>query len=367
MSGGLEPVGSGAYLQVGDPRRPLVWLAVRRTFLLALVFSLSTGPVKQLGLYHHAPWTNDPYDTVVSFSMVFVPFVSVLGLARVWLCRTTEALPLERVRDVLHACVVVIVCVLATSGTEWAAVAAGANRRHWNAATWLQLALLAVVTLAAVPAVLDLRRARLPRDLGGTSRGVDWLADVPVLARRLSRWLGPLSEPWLEVVDWGERHVVPPVRRHPLWTAGLACAAFGAALGGNQAIQERYDVASTVLVVVLIACGTFLFLVTAGPFLGLVRAPVRLLGARRRAVDALATTIVVGLVAFAFRYHLWWLVDTTNERAGTRQLVLLLLSVGIPSFVVALAAETVLGLHSDDDDREGGTPPRGLSPGAPPR
>lgn len=366
VSGVLEPVGSGAYLQVGDPRRPLVWLAVRRTFLLALVFSLSTGPVKQLSLYHHAPWTNDPYDTVVSFSMLFVPFVAVLGLARVWLCRTSEALPLDRLRDVLHACVVVLVCVIATSATEWAAVAAGANHAHWNAATWLQLALLTVVTIAAVPAVIDLRRARLPRPPSGASRSVDWLADAPVLARRLSRWLGPLSGPWLEVVDWGERHMVPRVRRHPLWTAGVACAVFGTVLGGNQATQEHYDLANAVLVVVLIACGTFLFLVTAGPFLGLVRAPVRLLGARRRAVDALATTIVVGFVAFAFRYHLWWLVDSTNDRAGTRQLVELLLSVGIPSFVVALAAETVLGLHSGDDQRQRGAR-RGLSPGAPPR
>ncbi len=350
MNGGLEPVGAGPYLHVGDPRRTLVWLAVRRTFLLALVFSLSTGPVKQLApLYHHAPWENDPYDTVVSFTMLFVPFVAVLGLARVWLCRTNEALPLARVRDVLHACVVVIVCVLFTSATEWAAVAAEANRRHWNAATWLQLALLTVVTVAAVPAVVDLRRARLPRPSRGPSRPpIDFLGDAPVLARRLSRWLGPLAEPWIRLVDDVEHRAVPVVRRHPLWTAGVACAAFGGALGGNQAIQEHYDVASTVLVVVLIACGTFLFLVTAGPFLGLVRAPVRLLGARRRAVDALAATIVVGLVAFAFRYHLWWLVDSTNAQAGTRQLVLLLLSVAAPSFLVALVAETLLGLHSEE-------------------
>jgi hypothetical protein len=34
-------------------------------------------PTKQLpAIYDHAPWMNDPYDTVYSFAMFFVPLVA---------------------------------------------------------------------------------------------------------------------------------------------------------------------------------------------------------------------------------------------------------------------------------------------------
>lgn len=342
----LGPAGAAACLRVGDPRRPLLWLAVRRTFLLALVFSLSTGAAKQLpAIYHHAPWMAEPYDGVVSFSMLFVPVVTLAGIARIWLCRPHEELPLERVRDVFRACDLVIVAVVTTSAMQWAAVAAHANSGHWNAATWLQIGMLTVVSLAAVPATVDLTRMRLPRPAVVAPVPLDSLSDLHVLARRACARLGPAAGASLRTVDWVESRALPHVRRHPLWASGIVCAALGIALGSNQAIQQAYDPASAALVVALIGCGSFLLLVTAGAFLGLVRAPVRLVGLRRRSVDAFVVTIFCGLVAFALRYHLWWLVNTTSARAGDRQLSLLLTGVAIPTFLLALGLETALGLH----------------------
>ena len=126
----------------------------------AAVFSVLTGPVKQIAaLYDHAPWLNDPFDTVVSFAMFFVPLVAACCLARVPLCRRSEELPLVRVRDLLRGCRVVLGAVAITLLTEWVSAAIGANRAQWNGATWLQVSLLALMTVLTVRALVDLRRA----------------------------------------------------------------------------------------------------------------------------------------------------------------------------------------------------------------
>ena len=103
-------------MAVGDPTRPAIRRAVFRSMVTAAVFFLLTGPVKQIKpLYNHAPWLNDPFDTVVSFMMFFVPFVTFLCAVRVWLCRTHEPLPLGRVRDILRACRVVLAAIAITA------------------------------------------------------------------------------------------------------------------------------------------------------------------------------------------------------------------------------------------------------------
>jgi hypothetical protein len=70
----LRTVTDLAALAVGDPRRPAIRRAVFGTLWSAAVFFLFTVPVKQIKpLYGHAPWQNDPYDTLYSFAMFFVP------------------------------------------------------------------------------------------------------------------------------------------------------------------------------------------------------------------------------------------------------------------------------------------------------
>ena len=135
------------------------------------------------------------------------------------------------------------------------------------------------------------------------------------------------------------------VRRHPLWAAGFAAAAFGLAAGARQGTAEGYAAPVTLTVICLLSCGTFALLVGAGSYLGLVRSSTHLLGMRRSAVDAGVLTCVGVLVAFAFRYHLWWIVGSRNAVAGLSQLLALLGISALSVFAVVFALETLLRIH----------------------
>ncbi len=180
-------------LAVGDPGRPAIGRAVFDTLLVAAVFSVLTGPFKQIAaLYDHAPWLNDPFDTVVSFAMFFVPLIAACCMARL-VVPALRPLPFARVRDLLRGCRVVLGAAAITLLTEWASIAIGANRAQWNRATWLQVALLALMTALAVRAIIDLRRVPA---LSGPKRAdarpaADLLTDVVTIAMLQSHWLGP--------------------------------------------------------------------------------------------------------------------------------------------------------------------------------
>ncbi|MGH3286510.1 MAG: hypothetical protein ACRDPD_17830 [Streptosporangiaceae bacterium] len=91
--------------------------------------------------------------------MFFVLLLALGCAARVLLCRRFEPLPATRLADLLRGSRVLPAAVAITSVSEWIAVAAGANRAHWNGATWLQVALLAVVSALGVRAGLAQHRA----------------------------------------------------------------------------------------------------------------------------------------------------------------------------------------------------------------
>ena len=80
------------------------WIAIDCAFtvLMALVHELK--PV-----YEHAPWLNDPYDTLYSFAMFLVPLATAFFLVQVSLCRKAEVLPAERARSVLRGCRVAVI------------------------------------------------------------------------------------------------------------------------------------------------------------------------------------------------------------------------------------------------------------------
>jgi hypothetical protein len=66
----------------------------------------------------------------------------------------------------------------------------------WNTATWVQIGLLAVLTLTSVGMILELRRLGLPGHPAGTDdTGTDWLADSVLCARKQSRLPGPARRP----------------------------------------------------------------------------------------------------------------------------------------------------------------------------
>jgi hypothetical protein len=337
------------FMAVGDPRRSIIRRAVFGTLIAAATFFALTGPVKEFKpLYNHAPWLNDPFDTVVSFMMFFVPFVTASCLVRLWLCRRFEPLSIARVRDLLRGCRVVLMGIAFTLVTEWIGFVIGGNRSQWDGATWLQIGFLVLMTTVSAKVAVDLHRCSVPQipRANVTAGAPDWLSDALAVAERQSQLLGPLQGPAGRALIWINRRPLTAVRRHPLWSAAVACCIFGLAAGVNQAVREGYDGPSMVTLISLLSCGTFGLVVGTGSYLGLVRSDVHLWGAKRRAVDAGVSTCLGALVAFAFRYHLWWIVGSNNAAAGVPQLLFLLGMVALLIFASVFVVESLLGSHA---------------------
>jgi hypothetical protein len=337
------------YLPVGSPARRAIRRAVLGALLAGLAFSCLTGPLKQLKpLYAHAPWLNDPFDLVVSFAMVFAPLATAYCLVRLPLCRRYQPLPLGRVRGLLRGCQVVLAVTAVTLLSEWVSVAMGANRPQWNAATWLQVALLVLLTAMTGGAAAGLLRVRawLRPVRTAAGPGPDWLADLVVIAARLSRGLGPLRRPALSALARTDRHLLSAVRRHPVWSAAAAAAAFGLVVGGNQAIRESYLASAAGLAIFLLGCGMFAFLVAAGSYLELVHSRAPMNRVRRRALDASVLACFGMLTALAFRNSLWWMVGSHAATAGIAQAYALLGLAALAVFAAVFVVESMLGSHA---------------------
>lgn len=347
VTGRRSPEAASA-LSVGDTRRPAMGRALVSALLIAAVFSAATGPVKQIpALYDHAPWVNDPFDTVISFAMFFVPLLAAYCLTRMPLCRRSEPLPRSRVTDLMRGCRLMLGVVAATLLTEWVSVATGANRSQWNGATWLQVGLLAAMTVLAGRAVVDLYRVPA---LGRPARAdapptVDWLTDVVAVAALVSHWLGPLHRPALVALNWADRRLVTVVRCHPLWAAAITAAVFGAGVGGLQAAHEGYIALAALLTISLLGCGMFAFLVAAGSYIGLVRSNRELVGRSRHMLVAATATSLGLLVVLAFRNSLWWLVGSNAAAAGISQTYALLGLAALAIFAAVLTLETLRHHH----------------------
>jgi hypothetical protein len=79
-----------------------------------------------------------------------------------------------------------LAAVAVTAVSEWIAVAAGANRAQWNGATWLQVALLAMVSGLGARAALAQVRAAYP-GRREPAAGADSSCG-PVKGRRKRNW-----------------------------------------------------------------------------------------------------------------------------------------------------------------------------------
>jgi hypothetical protein len=69
-----------------------------------------------------SPWQDDPYDTVVTFTMFSVPLLGAITALRALLCRRGEPLPLYRIHQLLRAALVntlLVAVTLATTGPRW--------------------------------------------------------------------------------------------------------------------------------------------------------------------------------------------------------------------------------------------------------
>ena len=347
------PSPASALIPVGDPWRASLRVPVFGTLLLALAFFLYAAPVKETPfLFHHAPWTNDPYDTAISFMMFFVPLIAILCAPRVLLCRRAEPLPTARIHDVLRGCRVILAGITLTLAAEWVSVFVRDSSVQWNGATWLQIGMLVVMSALDAGAVLAVGRAGLPRQGGERAMRTDpdWLGDLLRFVDTWSRRLGPAGRPALWASGVADRHVLSRIRRHPLWTTFGLCAVFGTAVGVNQGIREGYSGPITVVVALLLAVGMYGLVVAAGHYMGIVRSSTPWHGPARRLIDAAVITSVGLLVVLALRNGLWWLVGSNSTAAGLPHLVALLAISALVIFVTAYAAETALLLHSAPRD-----------------
>jgi hypothetical protein len=346
-------------IPVGVPWRLALRRPVFGTLLLAGCFFLCTAPVKETPvLFNHAPWLNDPFDTVISFMMFLVPLIAVLCVPRILLCRRSQPLPAARIADVLRGCRVVLAGISVTLLAEWISVAIRDNRAQWNQATGLQIGLLVLMTTADAAIIQQLHRVRLPLATGHgaapqpgarqeSQLSPDWLTDFFLFADEHSRLLGPARRPACRLLSWGQHRLAGVIRRHPVWTALAACTAFGAGVGITQGIREGYYLPVTAVAVALLTAGMFGLLTATGSYLGLVRGNSPLSGRRRQLAEAAVITCIGVLIPFALRYHLWWLVGSDNTAAGLSQLLQLLVITAVAIFSTAYLCGSLWRMHRD--------------------
>lgn len=354
MTGENPGIAAADVLAPLDPRRDVIRHAVLATVLAAATFCVFTATKEVKPLYVHAPWENDPFDTVVSFAMFFVPLLTAACLVRVSLCRRSESLPLTRVNDVLRGCRVAVATMTITLLVCWFGVACGANR-PWDSDSAGLVVLLAIATAAAMVALVALRQdpALEPPSCTTNVAQSDWLSDIIMVARRQARWLGPVQAPAQLGVAWIEQRGVSQVCRHPLLTAAAAAATFGVVVLGYQSLREGYLPSVALLAIGLAACGMFAFLVMAGSYLGIARSATPLLGVRRRAVDASVCACAAAVFAFALRDSLWGIVGSNQAQAGPSQLAVLVAGTAGAGFVVLFATESLLRSHAPTPHQRG--------------
>jgi hypothetical protein len=335
-------------MPVGALRRPLIGRVAFGTLLASAIFFVFTATKQISSVYVHAPWVDDPYDTVFSFTMFFVPLVAAIVLVQLSLCRKSEPLPTGRVATILRGCRVAIATMTIELLSAWVSVAAGANRSEWTASTAVLIALLIFCSVVAGKVIVDIVRApHLPSpDRVEALQESDWLADLVIVAQRESHWLGLLRRPGLSVLDWTDRTVMTKARCHPVGAAAVTSAAFSVTVFGWQAIREGYFSSVTSLEMGLGFCGMFAFLVLSGSYLGIARSPTKLYGVQRRAVDAGVAASIVAVATLAFRDSLWWIVGSNAATSGPAQFAALLGSTTLLALVVVFTVQTLRRSHA---------------------
>jgi hypothetical protein len=191
-------------LPVGHAARPVMRSALWVSVLNAVVFTCFAYVTTQVKPVRHvSPWQDDPYDTVVTFTMFFVPIISALILLRMILFRRTQAVPVRRLVQLRRALLVAAALVTATYLTDWVAVLKRADRSLWTDRTPWLISVLAVVTVLMGLTWLMLARTRgiLPR-LDESQGPSDWLDDTRLL---IDLAAGRLPRPAQRFAGWLDR------------------------------------------------------------------------------------------------------------------------------------------------------------------
>ena len=331
-------------LPVNDSRRPQIRRAVFGTLWAAAIFFVFTATKMVKPIYNHSPWLNDPYDTVISFTMFFVPLVAACLLVQ-----GSEALCTIRVVNILRACRVAVGAILVDLAFAWIAVALRANGTQWTvSATGVEIGLLVLATVVVLLATIDL--VRTPRLLAAAQlhdpHAPDWIGDAVTVAKRESHWFGPLRRLVISIANWTDHVLEQKVRTHPIFAAATVSSVFGVVVFGWQGYREGYFLSVTLLSMGIGFCAMFAFLIPAGRYFGLVRSANPSSGMRRRVLDAGVVASGTAIVTLAFRGNLWGLIGTNDNAAGPVQFALLEGAAILLAFVVTLVVELGTGAHA---------------------
>ncbi|MFD0403874.1 hypothetical protein [Kitasatospora sp. NPDC127116] len=301
-------------LDVGHPARPTAAAALSTSAAGAAAFTLFAYLTTQVrSVRAGSPWQGDPYDAVVTFTMFFVPLLSALGAVRVLLCRRDRPLPRYRVEQVLRAALVCTLLVAATLATDWAAVAARADRASWDGGTpWLIASLLPLTGVTAGSLLLH-RRAirRLPKPVRGADdaadgAGGDWLDDLAPLANLLA---GPRSRAGRALAALiGRGTVLGFVRRRFAPLAAAAALTAGLLVATGLASGEGWPgVLLFTVEAAVFAGGTFAFVMICNSVLRFAASPPAS-GTRRAARIATTAGALTLPVSLALRDTAWQLL-----------------------------------------------------------
>ena len=279
-------------------------MALMVSVLNAVVFTVFAYVTTHLKIAREggSPWQPDPYHTVVTFTMFFVPILMLLILVRVPVCRRNEPLPLYRASQLLRASGASALLVTATYITDWVAVAAGTGRPRWDSGTpWLIAVLGLVSGLMAVDWLVQVRSWRLLPHRAGDQACGDWLDDARLVAAlagaRWPRSAGRLAG-WLERTDaagW--------IRSR--FTLLVAAASLAAGLAVATALARENGFSSLFFSeTIWFAGGMYAFGVICDAALQLTVRPTP--GRLRRAVDIAVTAGALALpVSLALRNSIW--------------------------------------------------------------
>lgn len=327
---------SAAVLAPGDARRPTIGRAVRRALAAALLFTVFTAISKEVrAVYEHVPWAEDPYDTFVSFALLFVPLSMAVAVGRLALCRVGEPLPEARAEGLVRAVRLALAMSLVTLAADWAGVLFTWPAGGPDTVAVAAIAALMVTSAVVVAGMAGLARVHLPE---AGSVEPDGLADLVALARVLGLHVPALRR----LADWaasvGETRLAPLVRTRPVSSAAVVSLAFGAGLALTAARAEGLAPVLWLMLAVA-ACAMFAFLVVGGPWLRLVAvAPSPAI--HRRLVAAAAAGAIAVPGSLAFREAAWDVLGKGAAR-GLEDLAVLVTTAALVTFVVALVALTV--------------------------
>jgi hypothetical protein len=339
---------SGTYLlEPGDFRIRLACRAITAALIAATGFEAVMFVSKETpGVYDHAPWLNDPYDTAVSFALFCVPLIVVPCAIRLLACRGGRPMPASRLSDLLRAAGTGLGVVALTLAAGWSALALGANRAAWSPVTGVQAGFLAVLTAVTVACAGRIRSASIALrpevgadDAAGAATAPDWLTDLLDVGLLAARALGPAGRPAVRLHGWLASGVVPAVRRHPLAAAALIAAGVAAGISASQAVSEGYRAAVSLVFFCVAAAGLFAFVAAAGCYLRIVRSDQPARRGSRPLVHAVVLACAAVPAALAFRAALWSMVGANPQRSGLPALCLLLAAAAAITFGLTLAAE----------------------------